>query len=94
MLRWWPGCRGCPLRACRSWYARTRSGPLAGVDGRPAQLEAEVVPLNVVGGIHEVFRVIAALGCAVCVVKSFRARERLERIEWLVSATLFAVLAS
>jgi hypothetical protein len=41
-----------------------------------------------------VFRVLAALGCLVCVVKSFRARERLERIEWLVSATLLAVLAS
>jgi hypothetical protein len=41
----------------------------------------------------EVVRVFAALGCAACVLASLRTRERTERLEWLVTATLLAVLS-
>ncbi|MEW5933629.1 MAG: hypothetical protein AB1816_08615 [Bacillota bacterium] len=43
--------------------------------------------------LYQCLRIVASVACLLCLCEAFRSRERLDRLQWLVAATLLAVMA-
>lgn len=42
--------------------------------------------------LYQCLRIVASVTCLACLYEAFRSREKLDRLQWLVVATLLAVM--
>lgn len=43
--------------------------------------------------LYQCLRLVASVVCLLCICQAFRSRDKLDRLQWLVAATLHAVMA-